>query len=162
MLTEFWTAATGFLSDAWSELAPSLFGSPESSAEAPPPDVVLDTGGGGGDGGGGGGDTSDGGGGSDTSGGGGGDTGVNWSDTGWSGWSDWDTAYPYVETEDQTCFAAEKYKKPVCYAKGGKEQESELIVQGLKCSSRPDDAMGGAELAAVLVFGVVWARRASR
>jgi hypothetical protein len=98
------------------------------------------TGGGGGDSGGGGGGGSDsggGGGGGDSGFGGGGDSGLGipWQDTSWEGWSSWETGYPYIETEDQTCFAAEKFAKPVCYAKGGEVQEFDSYVQGLQCDS---------------------------
>jgi hypothetical protein len=165
MLQAIWAGVKSFAHDLVRDLAPS-FGvsdAPEATPEAgaspaPPPDVSLDTGGGGDDGGGGSdtGGGSGGGGGSDT--GSFGDTGINWGDTGWGGWSDWDTAYPYVETEDQTCFAQEKYKKPVCYAKGGREQEREVIVQGLKCSTTGTQPLPTAELALVLTVGLLWFR----
>jgi hypothetical protein len=164
MLQAMWAGVKSFARDLVRDLAPS-FGatntSEDAASTAPPPDVSLDTGGGGGDdGGGGGSDTGggSGGGGSDTGSGSFGDTGINWSDTGWGGWSDWDTAYPYVETEDQTCFAQEKYKKPVCYAKGGKEQEREVIVQGLKCTTVGTQPLPTAELALVLTVGLLWFR----
>jgi len=130
VLVSLFSSAVEFCGDVLSSAA-SLF----TSAPPPPPDApVTDTGGGGG------GDTGFGGGGDDTGFGGddtgfGGDTGINWGDTGWEGWETWDSGYPYVETEDQTCFAEEKYEKPICYAKGGRTQENEVLVQGLKCSS---------------------------
>lgn len=158
MFHALWEGVTEFVRALAHDLAPSFRTGGESASSAtPPPDVAVDdTGGGGGSGGGG--DTSDGGGGSDTSDGFGGDTGINWSDTGWSGWSDWDTAYPYVETEDQTCFAEEKYKKPVCYAKGGREQERETIVQGLKCSTSPEASLPLAELGLLSAFAIAVVR----
>lgn len=127
VLSSVLTFCADVVSSAWSSLW--------SDAPPPPDGPVTDTGGGGG-----GEDTGSGGGGGDDSGGGGdsggwGDTGINWGDTGWEGWETWDSGYPYVETEDQTCFAEEKFEKPVCYAKGGKTQEREVLVQGLKCSS---------------------------
>ena len=132
MLSSLYTAAHAI----WTSISSSVVDALWPDAPAPPDGPVTDTGGGGGDTGGGGGSGGDsGGGGGNDSGGFGGDTGINWSDTGWEGWDDWDTGYPYVETEDQTCFAAEKFEKPVCYAKGGRTQERELLVQGLKCSS---------------------------
>ena len=157
MFAEIWSGTTRFFADAWDALAVSFRTSNTGGSGAPPP-PPADTGGGDGGGEGGDTDTGGGGGGGSDSGGGFGDSGINWNDTGWSGWDDWGTAYPYVETEDQTCFAQEKYKKPVCYAKGGKEQESELIVQGLKCSASPATPLPAAELGLVLALGLAWTR----
>ncbi|MBL8616314.1 MAG: hypothetical protein JNM72_11935 [Deltaproteobacteria bacterium] len=134
-----------------------------SSAPSPaaPPGPWVDTGGGsdgsdgGGDSGGADGGSDSGGadGGSDSgAGGGGGDTAYNWDDPNAEIWDDWDTAYPYVETEDQTCYAQKKGEKPVCYAKGGKTQEYTLIVQGLKCSASTEAPAPAGTLG--LVFGI--------
>jgi len=142
----------------WRLFASTDDASSPGSADAPaPPDTpALDSGDTGGGGSGGGDDSGFGGG---DSGFNAGDTGINWGDTGWEGWEDWDTGYPYVETDDQTCYAAEKYEKPVCYAKGGRTQEAEVIVQGLKCSAVAAEVpLVG--LSWVLVLGlVVWRTR---
>ena len=147
MLGELLSSVRTFTSDLVRDLAASFGLDGAEAPPAPPSDVGLDTGGSDGADGTDGTDGSDGtDGGSDTAGGSGGDSGVDFSDTGWEGWESWDTAYPYVETANQTCYAEEKFKEPVCYGKGGKIQESELIIQGLKCSAAPGAPVPAGEL----------------